>query len=226
MAEDRRSRRTTRLLKEALVALVLERGFDAVTVEDVTERADLSRATFYKYFKDRHALLDQIVVDLQEELAVRTHHHELAASKGFTGRPVRELLRHALEERDAYRVILRGEGNGRALRAFIDRRTAIASKVFIARAENLGATMRIEPELLARAWVGEQVAVLQWWLELDPPAPSPDELAASLLQLSLRGRYWASGLDEGQMPGTALSLATTVEVDRDAAPVQVGRVRE
>lgn len=44
---DRRVRKTRRLLHEALVTLILERGWDAVSVRDVCERADVGRSTFY-----------------------------------------------------------------------------------------------------------------------------------------------------------------------------------
>ncbi|WP_306317031.1 MULTISPECIES: TetR/AcrR family transcriptional regulator [unclassified Streptomyces] len=195
MAEDRRRRRTKRLLKDALVQLVLERGYDKVTVEDITEHADISRATFYKYHSDKQALLDQIVDDLQTELHTRTRPLALESHRGFTGKPVLELFRHALEERDTYRMIVRGEGNGRALRTFTDSRVASAAEVFTDRAAHFGVSVRIDPEVLARAWVGEQIGVLQWWLETDPPAMTPEEVTGMLLDLSLRGRYWANGFD-------------------------------
>jgi AcrR family transcriptional regulator len=198
-AEDRRTRRTKRLLKDALVALVLEHGYDNVTVEDITEHADLSRATFYKYHRDKQALLEQIVNDLQRDLSERLAPLTLESSKGFTGKPVLELFRHAQEERDAYLVILRGAGNGVALRAFLDTRTASAKRVFTARADYLGTTLRIDAEVLARAWVGEQFAVLQWWLEPEQPVMSAEEVTEMLLELSRRGRLWANGFD-GEPP--------------------------
>jgi AcrR family transcriptional regulator len=44
---DRRIRRTRATLRDALIALILERGFDSITVQDITDRANLARATFY-----------------------------------------------------------------------------------------------------------------------------------------------------------------------------------
>jgi len=193
--EDRRTRRTRRVLKESLVALVLERGYDEVTVEDVTEYADLSRATFYKYYPDKSTLLYKIVEDLQAELANRLEPLHLGSTRGFTGEPVLELFRHAREERDTYRVILRGEGNGVALRNFLALRTASAKDVFVQRAEFLGLRMRLDPEILARAWVGEQFAVLQWWLEQEEPEFTAEEVTHMLLDLSRYGRFWASGFE-------------------------------
>ncbi|TCP39057.1 TetR family transcriptional regulator [Tamaricihabitans halophyticus] len=195
MVEDRRTRRTKRLLKDALVQLVLEGGYEGVTVEDITEHADISRATFYKYYKDKPTLLEAIVSDILDELRDRLAPLSLESSRGFTGKPVLELFRHGLEERDAYRMILRGEGNGSALRTFIERRVASATNVFTARAAHFGVDVRIDPHVLARAWVGEQLTVLQWWLESDPPPMTPEEVTSMLLELSLRGRYWANGFD-------------------------------
>ncbi|PWV70408.1 TetR family transcriptional regulator [Nocardia neocaledoniensis] len=193
--EDRRVRRSRRALRDALISLILERGYANVTVEDITERADLGRATFYKHFTDKDDLLDRIVTDLTEELAERLGALLSTSSVGFTGKPVLEMFRHADEERDAYRVILRGEGDGRALRRFIDDRTAAATTIFAARAEAKGVTPRIDLEVLARAWVGEQVAVLRWWLESDPRPMTLEEVTGMLRDLSLRGRYWASGFE-------------------------------
>ncbi|MEU1522138.1 TetR/AcrR family transcriptional regulator [Nocardia rhamnosiphila] len=198
-AEDRRVRRSRRALRDALISLVLERGYASVTVEDITARADLGRATFYTHYTDKDDLLNHIVTDLIDELQERQRPLVSTSSVGFTGKPILEMFRHAAEERDTYRVILRGEGDGRALRRFIDDRAAIAAVVFAARAEAQGATPNIDIDLLARAWVGEQITVLQWWLEPETPAMSPEEVTNMLRDLSLRGRFWASGF-EGETP--------------------------
>lgn len=111
--EDRRVRRTRRLLRDALVSLVLERGYAGITVEDITDRADLGRATFYSHYTDKDDLLGQVVSDLSADLHERLGPLVPASSVGFTGKPVLEMFRHAAEERDVYRVILRGEGTVR-----------------------------------------------------------------------------------------------------------------
>jgi hypothetical protein len=54
---DRRVRKTRLALKEALVSLILERGFEAVTVQDIIDRADVGRSTFYVHFVDKYELL-------------------------------------------------------------------------------------------------------------------------------------------------------------------------
>ncbi|MFF0462813.1 TetR/AcrR family transcriptional regulator [Streptomyces mexicanus] len=195
MAEDRRTRRSRRALGTALVELVLERGFTALTVEDITERADVARATFYAHFRDKEDLFARVTDDLLAELSERLAPAVADNAVGFTGKPVLEMLRHAREQRDLYRIVLRGEGDGKPLRMFEDACARATAEEFRARAERNRVQPRIDPELLARVWVGEQVAVLRWWVEQDTPALPAEEVVRMLLDLALRGRYWASGFE-------------------------------
>ncbi|MFF8281228.1 TetR/AcrR family transcriptional regulator [Streptomyces albus] len=203
-AGDRRVRRTRAALRQALVELVLDRGFQAITVEEIAERADIGRATFYAHYRDKEDLLVGVVRDLAEDRerllpAVRQAHAE-----GFTGLPVKYIFEHAEQEKSVYRVILRGEGDGRALREFTDLICAHAESAFRARAAELGATPRIPLEVVARAWTGELIGLLTWWVENDT-GYSAAEITAHLRDLSVYGRVWATGLTPLDAPG-ALDL--------------------
>src|SRR4051812_15011818 len=67
-AADRRVRRTRRNLTDALIGLILERGYEAITVQDILDRADIGRSTFYAHFRDKDALLLSCFDDLREDL--------------------------------------------------------------------------------------------------------------------------------------------------------------
>jgi len=56
---DRRTQRTRRRLSGALVELVEEKRFDDITVQNVIERAEVGRATFYSHFRDKEDLFEQ-----------------------------------------------------------------------------------------------------------------------------------------------------------------------
>jgi AcrR family transcriptional regulator len=58
---DPRVRRTRQMLQQAMWELMMERGFVNISVHDITDRADLNRATFYKHFTDKYDLLNSIV---------------------------------------------------------------------------------------------------------------------------------------------------------------------
>src|ERR1700730_12837635 len=59
-ADNLRVKRTRVLLREALIALIEEQGFDSLTVSELTERAMVSRAAFYRNYQDKYDLVEQI----------------------------------------------------------------------------------------------------------------------------------------------------------------------
>ena len=67
-AVDLRVRRTRKLLREAVIALSREKGFEQVTVSDITERAMVNRATFYRHYQDKYDLVETCVRELLDNL--------------------------------------------------------------------------------------------------------------------------------------------------------------
>jgi AcrR family transcriptional regulator len=66
--ENVRVRRTRTLLRQALVELIEERGFERITVGEITERAMVSRAAFYRNYRDKYQLVEQIFDEAMAEL--------------------------------------------------------------------------------------------------------------------------------------------------------------
>jgi len=64
LKEDRRIRRTKKLLKQGLAEVMDEKPFKDITVKDITDRADLNRGTFYLHYKDTYDLLDKIETEI------------------------------------------------------------------------------------------------------------------------------------------------------------------
>ncbi len=67
-ASNLRVRRTQKLLRDALIELIEERGFDALTVGEITERAMVSRAAFYRNYQDKYDLVEQIFAEAMQAL--------------------------------------------------------------------------------------------------------------------------------------------------------------
>lgn len=66
--EDRRITRSKKALRAALIDLMEEKGFDAITVNDLCVAADLNRGTFYNHFRDKDDLLAQLEAEVMEDL--------------------------------------------------------------------------------------------------------------------------------------------------------------
>jgi len=65
---DLRIRRTHKFLQEAMIELITEKGFDAITVGDITERAMINRATFYRHYQDKYDLVAKIFEETANHL--------------------------------------------------------------------------------------------------------------------------------------------------------------
>src|SRR5260370_7394465 len=76
--EDRRVGRTRKLLEDALHDLIVEKGYEAVTVQDIIDRANVGRSAFYAHYTDKHQLLFSHFADLEARLA---HQQSLLPAK-------------------------------------------------------------------------------------------------------------------------------------------------
>src|SRR5258705_11885340 len=56
-APDRRVRRTRKLLHDAFISLVIEKGYEKTTIQDILDRADVGRSSFYVHYRNKEALL-------------------------------------------------------------------------------------------------------------------------------------------------------------------------
>src|SRR6185312_3508346 len=67
-ASNLRVRRTQKLLREALIELIEERNFESLTIGEITERAMVSRAAFYRNYQDKYDLVEQIFEEAMSAL--------------------------------------------------------------------------------------------------------------------------------------------------------------
>lgn len=166
---DRRVRRTRRLLKEALVELIHERGYDRVTVRDIAQRADVGRSTFYAHFESKEDLLfagtEAYFLSLAEEVSDDLPAAEDARRFRF---PV-PLLRHVRLQRRFFEAsILRGaDSRLREISVGILVRLVERELERLGGAEATrfpGATSRESRSGRARAIAGAFMGILDWWL--------------------------------------------------------------
>lgn len=105
---DRRIERTQQLLHGALMALILEKGFEAVTVQEIIDRANVGRATFYSHFDSKDDLLASGIERLRSTLKERQR-HALVAGVPNDARLFafsHELFVHADEHRNVFRAMV------------------------------------------------------------------------------------------------------------------------
>ena len=100
--EDRRVRRTRKLLKQGLLDLLREKRFFQISVRDITERADMNRGTFYLHYPDTVALMRSVETDMVEEVQQLINAHMPETMESNSLRPVFEpLLDYVIAHREA-----------------------------------------------------------------------------------------------------------------------------
>src|SRR5262245_465000 len=112
--QDRRVRRTRRLLHQALIDLILERGYDKTTVSDILDRADVGRSTFYTHFRDKDELLVAGFDELQTQFELHAVDHGRPAGDAHC--PALALFTHAAEYHQLYRALCGRRGGDVAQR--------------------------------------------------------------------------------------------------------------
>jgi AcrR family transcriptional regulator len=192
---DRRVRRTRHALENALISLILEKGYDAVTIEEITDRADLGRTTFYLHFRDKEELLMTAIDTMIEDFLVQHDTQPLTKQKilqntqpgpeRFTqyGHLIKQIFVHAQENADLYKVMLRGEGSRKA----IQRLTEISKHEFLRRMRNYpDLQSKVPLDVLAVHFTGSILELVTWWLEENKPY-SIDEMVSYFQQMFVFG---------------------------------------
>ena len=179
-SEDLRVRRTRKLLQEALIELTVEKGFAAVTVSDITERAMVNRSTFYRHYVDKYDLLDHYMKDLWDLTAHDEFVKEKFSPTGERPNGLVLLLRHIQQYAEFFRVMLGANGDAGFIQKFRqipERRYRYLLSQVDTPANELPVEFRLS--YLSSAGIG---AIL-WWLDSGQPC-SVEQLAQWLSQVS------------------------------------------
>lgn len=114
MPTDLRIRRTHKFLQEALVDLVSEKGFEAITVGDIAERAMVNRATFYRHYEDKYDLVAKIFEETSERLVAQMKPIHKDEQGRVTENPPEiwvQWFEHVAEHARLYRAMLGKNGS-------------------------------------------------------------------------------------------------------------------
>jgi AcrR family transcriptional regulator len=162
---DRRVERTRDLLQKSLIDLIAERGYDAITIQDIVDRADVGRTTFYLHYNSK----DDLFMSCHEAIVSQFHiglHHPLTQAELLSPQIPVDLLsayQHLEQGRTLLYPIFQGKDSQLILRQ-IRERTAREVEANL-RAVFNESDSQIPLEMLANYIVGAQIALMQWWLE-------------------------------------------------------------
>lgn len=166
---DRRVQRTRKMLRESLMSLIMEEGYDEISIQDITDKANLGRATFYLHFKDKDELLLEVMSQLMGDILDQVPQLSETQWQLDDTKAIIKLFEFAMEHYDLYRILTIGSGAitaGRQLQTTIAEniRESIQSEMT---AQNTEPTVPVD--FIANFMAGSLLATIYWWLDHDLP---------------------------------------------------------
>jgi AcrR family transcriptional regulator len=185
-AADRRVRRTRTSLLMALLDLIVEKGYEDVTVQDIVDRANVGRSTFYTHFLDKRELLLSGVEELREFLVQQRAVLDGSAAASARLLPYSlPLFQHIQRNFRVCRVLLGshsgaiGEPHMRRILTDLVRQEMTASVP-------LGVTPAVPLDAVVHYTVSAFVGLLTWWTDEQLPC-SPEEIDQQFRALTMPG---------------------------------------
>jgi len=167
--DDRRIVRTRKLLRDAIHELILEQGYDEFNIQDVTNKANLGRATFYLHYREKDDLLTDLMNQRFEDFIGTTS--QIVSSKDgvLEEKAIEKLFNLAEENYDFYRIMEIGKGGTIAsnqmqliirdkVRERLDQLKQITGKEF-----------SYPQDFLETYLSGALLALIFWWLKQEMP---------------------------------------------------------
>jgi AcrR family transcriptional regulator len=177
---DRRTQRTRQTLSLALIALVQEKRYETITVQDICERANVGRSTFYTHYQDKDDLLVSNFQQVMESLGGRVEWRD-----GQFSFPVAPLFRHVQEHHHLYKALAWGGGFDVLLRAGQTQWRA-QIEVYLAASLPPVYTPAIPLEVVTTYLAGALQTLLLWWLDQKMPYP-PEHMDEMFQHLVMPG---------------------------------------
>ncbi|HEX6269264.1 MAG TPA: TetR/AcrR family transcriptional regulator [Anaerolineales bacterium] len=194
---DRRIQRTRELLQNALIELISERGYDAITIQDIVDRANVGRTTFYLHYSSK----DELFMSCHEAIVSEFHigplhplsREELLSPEAPPG--LASAYRHLEESRAPLYSVFQGKDSLLILRRIRDWSAQEIEANLRAAFDEAGSTIPFD--VLANYLAGAQIALVQWWLEKRQPHTLED-LARTFHRLQRAAIRDALGLRDAE----------------------------
>ncbi len=157
---DRRVKRTEKLLMDALIRLSLERGYDTLTIKDITDQADVAYSTFFRHYPDKPALLAAMVGETVTTLRnlIRQLPEDTPEEEG------RVLFQHINEHEALYRAILSSRDSKDVMQPVLEE----IQQDLITHYQAYGPAA-IPLDVAANHVVTAIIALVNWWLKHGKP---------------------------------------------------------
>jgi AcrR family transcriptional regulator len=194
---DRRKERTQRLLRDALMELIVEKGYDAVSIQDIVDRANVARTTFYLHYDDKDELLFESMTAIYDQLAsnwVPLMRQQLEENPAHPTLLDSSDYEHVARYAPFYRIMFSDKGSAGFILRVLHYLTSLMETRCIAFLTDSGEKTLLPVAMIAQGVAGMQMSLLLWWLENDMPY-TPQEMARMSYYLVMPSLFKGIGMD-------------------------------
>lgn len=195
--EDRRIQRTRSMLREALIDLIIEKGYAAITVQDIIDRANIGRTTFYAHYQDKEELLTEMTADLRAFIKEQVEaNSDKVSTDEFRFVFSLAMLQHTQGHKRLYKAVAHKESGITVMRHM--ERTL--SDLVLEEVNKLSsnANLGIPKEIAVEYIVNTFFIMVRWWMDQSKPV-SAEEVDRLFHRLTLPGLQEL--FDKEQQPG-------------------------
>lgn len=181
--EDRRVRKTKRLLRDGLARLMKEKPIKSITVRELSELVDINRGTFYLHYKDIYDMVESIQNEIFDEFNRVFEEHEADGTERTFVSILTEIFEHIAAEADIVMALI-GK-NGSAL--FVDRlKNVVKKRCLSAMYYEMNADKTIELKYFYHFAVSGFIGIFQEWLH-GGMKETPKEMAEITANVIFKG---------------------------------------
>ena len=167
---DRRTARTQAALRGALIRLLRRKAYEAISVQDIIDEANVGRSTFYAHCSGKDQLLRLSLRLLREELADQQRHVPRESNRQTKLAFSLPLLEHMASHRDFYPSLSRGRGN----ELFVNETQQTVAEFARASLKDLRRASSVPQEVAVGFIVSAFMGLLAWWLARQAKAPAKE----------------------------------------------------
>ena len=205
---DRRIQRTRQSLRAALMELIEEKNYDALSIEEITERANVGRTTFYLHYKDKEDLLmeefstilyERAMVLSEIPFSVWLQISDEDPKNSKSSQPLLLVFQHIYENSELYYLLLQSSNSSKVIERIRKITTDSIVKFVEAKKETdpIPLLSEVPIEFFATFFSGALISVVSWWISEDMKH-TPEEVTKMFRSLFFRGATGTLGLSTDQ----------------------------
>lgn len=182
---DPRVRRTRRILQQALISLVLEKEYSAISIRDITNRAEVAYITFFRHYNG----IDELLIEVLDEGLSELLRH-IATLAGEADGPANEIegkliFEYIKRRSDLFQILLKSQSVTRVRKSVIQNIATIFQNScgFLQRPNSF-----LTANMASNHMATSLLALIEWWLEhkMSPPPPQMGKIYKALIIDSTR----------------------------------------